>query len=261
MTSRAERFKKMNGEGSHASTQDPPSKKQKVVPSLQGEGASSPSVPITNGPVTKETRRITWSTSGARDVTLKEGLKSVADGPLEDDCLHAAAELVLKISGKNRQHVVREQELLKLLSEERAAHKRLMSEVIEAHKVREAQERDAHAAELTKVRAEREHYIDSHLEEIAERWLKTPADVDRLDKDGLLCYNLGEYTKQQEIYVVLKAKHGASCIADWGLPFEIPNPEPENVDSFSRVVPLGELPRGADPDHPITSEEVAMLGL
>ncbi|CAH9120705.1 unnamed protein product [Cuscuta epithymum] len=192
MTSRAERFKKMNGEGSHASAQDPPSKKQKaILPASQGEGVSSPSMPITNDPVTKETRRITRSTSGARDVMLKEGLKSVADGPLEDDCLHVAAELVLKISGKNRQHVVREQELLTLLSEERAAHKRLMSEVIEAHTVREAQERDAHAAELTKVCAEREHYIDSHLEEIAERWLKTPASVDRLDKDGLLCYNLG----------------------------------------------------------------------
>ncbi|CAH9103367.1 unnamed protein product [Cuscuta europaea] len=202
---------------------------------------------ITDDSVTQEIRCITWSTSGARDVMLREGVKSVADGPLEDDCLHVSAELVLKISGKNRQHVLREQELLKLLSEERAAHKR----VIEAHKAREAHERDAHAAELIKVRAEREDYIDSHLKEIAERWLKTPAGIDRLDKDGLLCYNLGEYTKQQEIYVVLRAQHGASCIADWGLPFEIPNPEPENVDPSSRVVPSGDS---------ITSEEVAMLG-
>ncbi|CAH9096642.1 unnamed protein product [Cuscuta epithymum] len=264
MTSCVERLEKITGEGSRASTQDPPNKKQKSIPALQGEVASSSSAPVTNAPMTKEAWHVTRSTSGTRDVMLKEGLKSLIDGPMDDDCLHAVAELILKISEKNRQHVEREQELLMLLSEERAIHKRL-GEEIDNHKVRAAQERDAHVAELTKVRmkidVEREHYIDSHLEEIAERWLNTPAGEDRLDKDGALCFNLGEYSKQQEIYAILKGKHGVSCIADWGLPFEIPNPEPEIVDPSPRAIHFGELPSDVDLDEPITSEEEAMLGL
>ncbi|CAH9146658.1 unnamed protein product [Cuscuta epithymum] len=199
----------------------------------------------------------------------KEKIARLDHIALEKKSHHAMAELLLSISEVNRRKDDREQELLLQLSQSAKE----MASLKDAHAVEVAVLKATHTVELANARehildaymkspefvADREAYIDTHLSEISQRWLSTPEGREKLVREGYLSYKIGKYAAQQKIYHILKDKAGTSCIIDWGLPPEMPNPEklvakPSTEDVAFDKLPtneeLGDAPSKEDKRNP-----------
>ncbi|CAH9103862.1 unnamed protein product [Cuscuta europaea] len=90
--------------------------------------------------------------------------------------------------------------------------------------------------------SDREAYINAHLGNISKRWLSTPDGCEKLALESYISYQVGIYATQQKIYPVLRDKAGTSCINDWGLPPEVPNPEISVADSLRKDIPFSRSP-------------------
>nr|GMD28190.1 serine/threonine-protein phosphatase 7 long form homolog [Ipomoea batatas] len=71
-----------------------------------------------------------------------------------------------------------------------------------------------------------EDYTTAHMEELVTSWIATNAGTERIAAEGVLMYDVGQYTMQRNIYAVLHRLDNAFDPAAWGLPAKLENPDP-----------------------------------
>ncbi|CAH9074802.1 unnamed protein product [Cuscuta europaea] len=103
--------------------------------------------------------------------------------------------------------------------------------------------------------SDREAYINARLGDISKRWLSTPHRREKLALESYISYQVGIYAIQQKIYPILRDKFGTSCINDWGLPPEVPNPEISVADSPLEDIHFSRSPTDEELDDPPSEKD------
>ncbi|CAH9091621.1 unnamed protein product [Cuscuta europaea] len=108
--------------------------------------------------------------------------------------------------GKRLEVAVQKGETLqKRLNDVKAAHRVMEEELM--RKVKEAGPTTVQAfKESADFQAEVEHAILGRREEIALGWLQTPEGEAKLDDEGALCFQLGQYGMQKSLYELLEKR-------------------------------------------------------
>lgn len=68
-------------------------------------------------------------------------------------------------------------------------------------------------------------YLVENMEELFADWAATPAGRDRICMEGLLMYDVGQYTLQRDIYAILRNRDKTFDPVEWGLPAKFENPD------------------------------------
>nr|GME12186.1 tubby-related protein 1-like isoform X2 [Ipomoea batatas] len=71
-----------------------------------------------------------------------------------------------------------------------------------------------------------ESYITAHGEDVISGWLATEAGQERLASEGVLMYDVGQYTMQRDLYAALRRRDASFDPTAWGLPPALDNPDP-----------------------------------
>ncbi|CAH9072151.1 unnamed protein product [Cuscuta europaea] len=120
--------------------------------------------------------------------------------------------------------VQRGETLQKRLSDVEVAHR-----VVEEELRRKAEEAGPAAVQAFKgseeFKAEVEQKILGRREEIALGWFQTHEGEAKLDDEGALCFQLGQYGMQKSFYDLLAKKDSSFSAQAWGLPVLMTDPE------------------------------------
>ncbi|CAH9084900.1 unnamed protein product, partial [Cuscuta europaea] len=133
--------------------------------------------------------------------------------------------------------VQRGETVQKRLSDVEAAHR-----VVEEELRRKAEEAGPAAIQAFRgsedFAAEVEQIISGRREEIALGWLQTSEGEAKLDDEGALCFQLGQYGMQKSLYDLLAKRDPSFSAQAWGLPELMMNPEAPAETPAADTLPL-----------------------
>ncbi|XP_031130722.1 uncharacterized protein LOC116032332 [Ipomoea triloba] len=115
-------------------------------------------------------------------------------------------------------------QLQTLRARENHMHGKVLASVLSDYKSSKAFKEDARK------------YLVEHMEELFTDWAATPAGRDRIGMEGLLMYDVGQYTLQRDIYVILRNRDETFDPVEWGLPVEFENPDPVALAELTEAV-------------------------